>query len=370
MPVSPWLNDHREYDGHRFVHYFEDPSVGLSGIVARHRNNHPGALGGTRIVAYENSDAALTDVLRLSRGMGRKSAWCELPLDGCKFVLIAPGDISPENHFAALKTPEYLHAYGRILYSFHKLGLITGEDLNVFMHDADVIAETANDDAAGIITIAGLSAKGGDPSPITAQGVVHGMRACLEHTHGSDTFTGRTITIQGVGKVGFALAGLLIEEGAHVIAADTNSKSLEDLLRLFGDDVTLLMESDEIYDTGSDIFAPCAKGGILNRRTIARLEAAGCKIVAGSANNQLDTPGDGYHLLKAGIAYAPDYVINSGGLLNIFAELDEHGYNEQRVLDAVALVRDRIADILTRSASAAIPTSKLADTHANRIVGH
>ena len=355
-----------DYDNHRKLIGFADPAVGLRGYIAIHRNNFQLALGGTRLHLYRNDEEAITDVLRLSRGMGRKSAMADLPLDGGKIVLI--GD--PKT----VKSRRYLLAYGRILRDFAGQ-FVTGEDLNISMGDADIIAETANipDKASGAesITIAGLSTKGGDPSPVTARGVLYGIFACLDHVFDTTSLEDRVVAIQGVGKVGSALAEMVLQEGAdHIVVSDTNADAIKALQRTLGKKaVHVVSEPDDIYDVACDIFAPCAAGAVLNPHTIPRLAEAGVRIVAGSANNQLATDGDGYKLFEAGIVYAPDYVINAGGLINVYDELQPGGYSRERVTAQVQAIGDRIADIVAASAAAHIPTNKVANGRANLKIG-
>lgn len=350
----------KDYDNHRRLVGFSEPSVGLRGFMAIHRHNYSVALGGTRLLQYTNDHEAITDVLRLSRGMGRKSAMADLPLDGGKIVLIGdPGTV---------KTKEYLRAYGTILRSFAGQ-FITGEDVNITMDDADTIAETANTthkDGMESVTIAGLSAKGGDPSPVTARGILYGMRACLAHTFGDTTFNGRTIAIEGIGKVGYPLAEMLIKGGADVILADINPVPMAQLQSRYPGNVRVLEQHEDIYTTTCDIFAPCARGAVLSQQTIPRLQ---CRIVAGSANNQLAAEGDGNALYSQQIIYAPDYVINAGGLMNVYDEIHPQGYSRTRVMAQVKKIENRIEDILESSARAGIPTNKIANGKANLKIG-
>ena len=355
---------------------FAEPAVGLRGYAAIHRENFGVALGGTRLLRYASDDEAITDVLRLARGMGRKSAMADLPLDGGKIVLIADtrslNGESEQEALTRLKSPAYLRAYGA------KLRLlagrfITGEDVNISMSDADTIAEVANTsytDGTESITIAGLSTKGGDPSPVTAQGVMGGMRACLGHVYGTTDFTGRSVLIQGVGKVGFALAEMVVQAGGNVILSDVNAEPMKQLRRQYRGAVHILPDprQDEfaVYATACDIFAPCAKGAVLNDRTIPLLR---CKIIAGSANNQLQNDGHGYAINRRGIVYAPDYVINAGGLINVYDELHPSGYDRDRVFQQVDAIEGRIAEIIQASASSGVASNKVANGLATEKIG-
>ena len=287
-----------------------------------------------------------------------------LPLDGGKIVLI--GD--PKT----AKTPQFLESYGK------KLRLlagrfITGEDVNISMSDADAIAAFANTTLPSgkeSITIAGLSLKGGDPSPVTARGVLSGIQVCLQHVYDSNSFEGRTILVQGVGKVGYALAELVIQAGGRALLSDISPEPMKRLRRQYRGSVEILPSplDDEYaaYRTPCDVFAPCAAGAVLNARTIPMLS---CKIIAGSANNQLETSGDGYALHRRGIVYAPDYVINAGGLINVYDETLPGGYNRDRVFQQVDAIASRIVNIIDTSNESGISTHKVADTLATQIIG-
>jgi leucine dehydrogenase len=298
------------FEGHEEVVYFNDPSSGLRAIIAIHSTVLGPALGGTRFYPYSSEDAALQDVLRLSRGMTYKAAAAGLDLGGGKAVIL--GD--PKRS----KSEQLLRAYGRFVES---LGgrYITAEDIGTSRDDMDVIRRETRF-VTGVSPSIGGS---GDPSAITAYGVYLSMLACAEdrwHTH---SLQGRRVAVQGVGKVGHALVKLLVEQGgAKVIVSDIDVDSVARAVRDFGADTA---PPDQIHAVECDVFAPCALGGIINDETTPRLR---CSVVAGSANNQLERPEHGKALQELGILYAPDFVVNAGGLINVADEL--RGYQPER----------------------------------------
>ncbi|MBI2640598.1 MAG: Glu/Leu/Phe/Val dehydrogenase, partial [Candidatus Sungbacteria bacterium] len=284
---------HPGFAGHKAVHIFYDKDTGLLAIVAIHNDDLGTALGGTRMLPYTDFGAALTDVLRLSKGMTNKAAMAGLNQGGGKCVLI--GD--PKT----MKTPELLRALGRKLNSLDGK-FITGEDVNISVADIERVAEETPFVAGRSEAVPGGS---GDPSIMTALGVLHGIRAALKHRYGDDSFKDRTVAIMGVGKVGFRLARLLHQRQARLVFSDSDPHMVERALTEFSGARQVSVE--EIYDQECDVFAPCALGSILNGETIPRLR---CAVVAGAANNQLATPEDGHLLHARGISYAVDYVIN------------------------------------------------------------
>lgn len=295
--------------GHEEVVFCHNPAVGLKAIIAIHNTTLGPALGGTRMWAYKNDQEALEDALRLSRGMTYKSAAAGLNFGGGKAVII--GDSKKE------KTESLFRAFGAFIERM-KGQFITGEDVGIDVNDIEfMFMET--DYVTGLSRAHGGS---GDPSPMTAYGVLQGMLACIEKKMGQKSVKGLTIAVQGLGHVGFRLVELLTKEGAKVIACDTDEKSVKTAQEKFQIEV---VAPDKIYEVKCDVFAPCALGGILNPKTISLLK---CKVVAGAANNQLHTDLDGELLNKKGILYAPDYVINAGGLINVALELE--GYSEDR----------------------------------------
>lgn len=299
--------------GHEQVVFCRNDDVGLRAIIAIHSTALGPALGGVRLYNYASDADAIRDVLRLSRGMTYKAAVAGLDLGGGKAVII--GDPS-------LKSEAFWRAYGRFVES---LGgrYITAEDMNTTVEDMNLISRETRH-------VTGGSHEGGsgDPSPVTAWGVFHGIRACLEVVTGSTDLSGRKVAIQGVGNVGYYLAKYLHKEGAQLLYTDISERRLRRAVDEFGGTV---IDGEDFYSAEVDVLAPCAVGGIINSRTIPRLRAP---IIAGGANNQLDREvEDGEALQKAGITYAPDYVINAGGLINVHAEL-HHLAAEKAMSDA------------------------------------
>lgn len=288
---------------HEQVLFCRDDRVGLRAIIAIHDTTLGPALGGCRLYPYSSEAEALTDVLRLSRGMTYKAAVAGLDLGGGKSVIL--GDPS-------IKSEALFRAFGRHIASLSGR-YITAEDMNTNVADMDYIRrETSH------VTGAGKHAGGsGNPSPVTAWGVFHGIRACLEVVYGSPSLEGRKVAIQGVGNVGYHLARYLSEHGAQLYLSDINTRRVAELVDELGAEV---LEGDDFYSAEVDVLAPCAVGGIINARSIPVIQAP---ILCGGANNILgDEDADGERLVEANITYAPDYVVNAGGLINVYAELN------------------------------------------------
>lgn len=300
--------------GHEQVVFCRNDDVGLRAIIGIHSTALGPALGGTRLYNYANEADALRDVLRLSRGMTYKAAMAGLDLGGGKAVIM--GDIS-------IKSEGLFRAFGRHVES---LGgrYITAEDMNTTVEDMNIISR----ETKHVTGHAAYQGGSGDPSPVTAWGVFHGIRACLEVATGSPDVSGRKVAIQGVGNVGYHLARYLNEQGAQLYYTDISHRRLKAVTDAFGGTV---LENEEFYGADVDVLAPCAIGGVINQRTIPRLKAA---IIAGGANNQLDREvEDGEALASKGVIYAPDYVINAGGLINVYSEL-RHYPAEKAMADA------------------------------------
>lgn len=330
--------------GHEQVSFFHDRDTGLKAIIGIHSTVLGPSLGGCRMWKYNDEQEALRDVLRLSRGMTYKAALAGLNLGGGKAVII--GDSRQD------KTDEMLKVFGRAVDS---LGgrYITAEDVGMTVRDIDTIRTVTNHAVGG-----SNEGGSGDPSVMTAFGVFQGMKAALKAAGMGESLEGLRVAIQGVGNVGYHLCSYLSAAGAELVITDIYPNQVEKVVQEFGADV---VSPDQIYSTNCDVFAPCALGAILNARTIPQLK---CKIVAGSANNQLETEKDGFDLYNRGITYAPDYAINSGGLVNVAAELE--GYNYKKVMDKVATVYDTIAEVLERSKREDIPPHEAADALAEQ----
>ncbi len=289
--------------GHEQVLFCEDPRVSLRAIIAIHDTTLGPALGGCRMWDYAGEEEALTDVLRLSQGMTYKASLAGLDLGGGKSVILSPGLLAGAPREAL---------FARFADFVESLGgrYITAEDVGTTVEDIQTVAKRTRH-AVGRSLSAGGS---GDPSPLTAWGVFYGIRACLKEVFGDDVLKGRTVAIQGVGKVGMPLARLLAEAGAHLVVADRDPQLAQTAVWELG---AREAPQDAIVEVPCDVFAPCALGGILNDDTIPHLA---CRMVAGAANNQLLEPRHGKMLASRGILYAPDYAINAGGLINVDME--------------------------------------------------
>jgi leucine dehydrogenase len=313
-----------QVDGYEQVARCRDAQSGLHAIVAVHDTTLGPSLGGMRMLPYASEDEALFDVLRLAKGMTYKSAVADTGLGGGKSVII--GD--PRK-----KTRALFEAMGRFVDSFGGR-YITAEDMNIGIPDLEIV-RTQTRWVSGLSRESGGS---GNPSPYTAWGCVQGMRAVFQEVWGSDDFRGKRILVQGVGAVGGRMAELLAERGAHVIVCDINPERVTSLLAKHPFEVV----PDQGHESvPCDVYAPCARGATLNDETIPKLR---CKAVAGCANNQLREPRHAGLLRARGILYAPDYVINAGGIINVGMELVPGGYDEKKAMAKI----DRIYDALRR----------------------
>ena len=331
-------------ESHEEVVYFNDPSSGLKAIVAIHSTALGPALGGTRFYPFTSEDEALADVLRLSRGMTYKAAAAGLDLGGGKAVII--GD--PKR----IKSEELLRAYGRFI---ETLGgrYVTAEDVGTTRDDMDVIRR----ETRYVTGVSEAMGGGGDPSPITAYGVYLAMLACAEETWNEHSLEGRRVAVQGVGKVGLPLVKLLVEQGkARVTVSDVDVDAVARAVSEFGVETA---PSDRIHAMECDIFAPCALGAVVNEQSIRELR---CRVVAGSANNQLASPEMGKELEELGILYAPDYVVNAGGLINVADEL--YGYKKARARASIENIYRTLREVFTIAREEHIPTSDAADRFA------
>lgn len=341
------LFEHPEFDHHEEVVFCHDQETGLKAIIAVHDTTLGPSLGGTRLWDYASSAEALTDVLRLSRGMTYKSAMAGLPLGGGKAVII--GDAK------TIKSDALFRAYGRFINS---LGgkYISAEDVNIRTSDIDIVAEETN-------FVAGTGNKAGDPSPHTALGTYLGLKAAAKHRLGSEDLNGVKIAVQGLGSVGYDFAKYCHQDGAELIVTDINEDALERAKTELNATVVGL---DEIYSVEADIYAPCALGATINDDTLKQLN--GVKIIAGSANNQLATPEHDKVVKDMGILYAPDYVINAGGVIHVCSEaanmsLEE---SEKRVRD----IYHTLDKLFARAQQEGRPTGELADEMAREIIAN
>lgn len=323
------------------LHFKADPQTGLYAIVGIHNTQLGPTLGGCRCLPYDNINAAIIDAIRLAQGMSYKSAITGLPHGGGKAVLIRPAHIADRE--------AYFEAFGEFL---NTLGgrYITAVDSGVTPEDMDVIARRTTYVTCKSKTISGFP---GDPSPLTALGVTRGIQAAVYFKLGKSTLSGLHIAIQGVGNVGYALAKQLNDLGARLTVADINEMATTRCTKEFGAHV---VNYADIASIPCDVFAPCALGSVINETSLEGLQTT---IIAGSANNQLATPLLGKHLHERGILYAPDYVINAGGLIHAVAQYN-HLALEQTYQKIDAIYNTSLL-IFERSLSSHIPTSEIAD---------
>lgn len=323
--------------GHEQLVLCHDPSCGYRGIIAIHDTTLGPALGGTRFWNYASTDEAITDALRLARGMTYKSACAGINLGGGKSVII--GDNKRADREALFR------AHGRFIQT---LGgrYITAEDVGTSPEDMEFVRlETDH--------VSGLMGYSGDPSPVTGYGVYKGMKAAAKWRWGNDSLADRAVAVQGAGKVAYYLCQHLHAEGARIIITDIDADKARRIVTGMG---ATSVAPDTIYDQPADIYAPCALGATINDDTIPRLKV---EIVAGGANNQLAEPRHGDVLEQKGIAYAPDYVINAGGVINVYGEL--HHWPEQRARKKAGEIYDSIYRIFQIAREERIPTYRAAD---------
>ncbi len=330
------------FDGHEAVHFVSDEATGLRAIIAIHSTALGPAAGGCRVWAYENEELALTDALRLSRGMSFKNAIADLPLGGGKAVIIRDPAQRPSE--AAFE------AFGRAV---NQLGgcYITAEDVGVTVHDMECVARSTRH-VSGLHAAGGKA--GGDPSPKTARGVFHGIRAAVRAQLHRDELAGLTVAVQGLGNVGYQLCRELKAAGAKLVVADINAAAVERARDELG---AQALPIDQILFAPADVLAPCALGGVLNAETIPRLHA---RVVAGAANNQLLTSDDGERLRQHGILYAPDYVINAGGIISAGAEY-LGSLDEAAVWEKVAAIEDTLTMMFEQARNSEQPANLIAD---------
>jgi len=334
-------------DGHEQVVYGSDDASGLRCIVAIHSTRLGPALGGTRCYPYATEADALVDALRLSKAMAYKAACAGLDLGGGKAVIIADP--------ATQKSEALLRAYGRFV---EGLGgrYVTACDVGTSPADLAVVRRETRW-AAGYDTAEGGS---GDSGVLTAYGTFVGLRACAERAFGSPSLRGRHVAIAGVGKVGRRLAGLLAEDGARLTVADVDESATAWCAEHLGADV---VPADRVHAVDADVFSPNALGGVIDDHRLRELQ---CRVVAGAANNQLAEPRHGEALADGGILYAPDYVINAGGLIQVADELHPGGYSEARVRGRVERIGDRLREVFALAAADRVTTAAAADRVAER----
>ncbi|RXJ45814.1 Glu/Leu/Phe/Val family dehydrogenase [Gelidibacter gilvus] len=321
------------FDNHEQIVFCNDKDTGLKAIIGIHNTVLGPAIGGTRMWNYENEWEALNDVLRLSRGMTFKSAISGLNLGGGKTVII--GDAKTQ------KTPELMRKFGEFVNS---LGgkYITAEDVGMTTEDMDTVREVT----PHVVGISEAKGGSGNPAINTAYGVFMGMKAAAKFKYGSDVLEGKSVFVQGVGNVGEALIGHLLKEGAKVTITDINQERLESVRNKYD---VVIYEGDDVYSQEMDIYAPCALGATINDATINKIKA---QIIAGSANNQLAEERHGLILQERGIVFAPDFLINAGGLINVYAEIEP--CDKQETIKRTENIYNTTLEILERAAESGL----------------
>ena len=339
-----------DFDAHENVQFFDDEATGLKAIIAMHSTYLGPAAGGARFWHYARDEDGLTDALRLSRGMSYKNAMAGLPLGGGKSVILAPAD--------RRKTPELLHAFGRAVDS---LGgrYVTAEDVGMSVADMIEVSRTTNY-VAGLPNSTGDV--GGDPGPHTSLGVFLGLKAAVKRALGKDSLDGLHIAMQGAGSVATGVALHACAEGAKLSIADVDAAKAQKLADAVDGTV---VAPDEILALEADVLSPNALGAILTEQSIAALRVP---VVAGGANNQLATPEDGQRLHERGVLYAPDYVINAGGIINVCTEYLGDG-DASLVRERIEGIPVRLEQVWSESAASGRDPASVADAMAQRLIG-
>lgn len=335
------LFDLVDFDDHEKVLFCRDRASGLKAIIAIHSTQLGPAVGGCRMWQYASDEEALVDALRLSRGMTYKNAMASLPFGGGKSVIL--GDARTD------KSPALFRAFGAAI---DALGgrYISAEDVGITPQDIACMSETTEH-------VVGRAEKSGDPSPFTAYGTFLGIKAAFKHRHGQASLKDVRVAVQGVGHVGYHLCRYLHDAGADLVVTDISQSNLDRVASDFG---ATIVAPDAIYDQPMEIYAPCALGATLNDANLARTRA---KVIAGCANNQLATPEMDQKLKDAGILYAPDYVINAGGIINVSFE---RNYDRKQSLHKVEQIYDTLSTIFEKSQRLDLPTGQIADQMAQQ----
>jgi len=328
--------------GYERVVWGKETASGYQGIIAIHSTVLGPAVGGTRHWHYASHQEALTDALRLARGMTYKSALAGLPCGGGKSIVLEP----PASDGGAVTRERLFRAHGRLVDTL-KGQYITGEDVGTSPADMEYVLQETK-------YVAGLHGRSGDPSPKTARGVFRAMQAAAQHHWGSSDLFGKTVAIQGCGHVGYYLAGELHRAGATLVVTDVDGARVDRVVREYG---AAAVAPESIYAAEADIFAPCALGGIINDQTIPQLRV---QLVVGGANNQLLEPRHGDLLEQRGVLYAPDYATNAGGVINGCCQ-EMLGWDAERTVEKVDAIYDTLLKIFQISNKAGIPTYRAAD---------
>lgn len=326
---------------HEKVIYFEDEHSNLRGFIAVHNTALGRAVGGVRLYPYTSDEEALEDVLRLSHGMSLKSSLADIDFGGGKSVIIA----EPKD-----KTEDLLRAFGQVVDSLDGL-YVCAEDMNTSVADMEIIHEVTP-------YVAGLADIDGDPSPFTALGVYEALKVTCKEI--GINIKDHKFSLQGLGGVGYSLAEMIHKEGGKLVVCDPRSEVCEKAQKELNAEVVSL---DEIYSVEADVFIPCARGAILNETTIPQLK---CKAICGCANNQLAVPEDADSLTEKGILYAPDYLVNAGGIINVFFSLKDEGYNAKEATAKVKHISETLANVYKLSKDKNISPAEAANSLAIR----
>ena len=332
---------HPSYDNHEQVIFVSDESCGLKGIIGIHNTTLGPAAGGCRMYPYETTDDALKDVLRLSRGMTMKNSAANIPVGGGKCVIIGDPE-SPQKEARLRAMARHVARLNGTYWTAIDVG-VSASDADIMAPECDFIFARAADFEANF-----------QPAHYTAIGGFHGVRAATTYLRGNDDMNGLRVAVQGVGQTGADLIEQMSAEGAEIIATDINEEALSEMVTKFG---VTPVSTDDIYSQEVDIFIPCAMGGILNDTTIPQLK---CRAIAGLANNQLESPEHGQQLMDKGIAYAPDFIVNGGGItacaMPIFTSFDK-----EKALSRISSIYDTTLEILNRSRDEGVLTETIAE---------
>ncbi len=335
----------RAYDDHEQIVFCSDAASGLKAIICIHSTALGPAVGGCRMWEYNTDEGALVDALRLSRGMTYKNAMAGLPFGGGKSVIIG--------NSKTLKSEALFRSFGKFIHSLSGR-YVTAEDVGTSPSDIAIVHKETP-------YVLGLEGKSGDPSPMTAYGVYKGIKSAVKFKLGRDSLEGIKVGVQGLGHVGYYLCKHLAEEGAQLIVTDINKESIE---RVVADFKATPVDINSIYTQDMDVYAPCALGATINDETLPRLK---CSIVAGAANNQLAEDRHGVGLLNRGILYAPDYVINAGGIINVSFE---NNYSKDAAMKKTENIYNTLTEVFERAQQEGKPTNIIADEMARQLVAN
>lgn len=340
-------------EGFEQVVFCHDRRAGLKAIISVHSTALGPGVGGCRMWNYATEEEALTDVLRLSKGMTYKASVAGLDWGGGKAVII--GDPKKD------KTPQMLARFGEYV---NRLGgtYVTAKDVGIGSEDLRQVKSKTRH----VLGIDGEPGSSGDPSPATAWGVYHGLHAAVQLATGSQSLSGKRIALQGLGSVSYYLLEHLMADGAKVVGCDVDAAMIERAVKKYGIEI---VSPEAIYDVPCDVFSPSALGASINAQTLTRIAKGGAKVIAGAANNQLATDADGVEVMRKGMVYAPDYVINAGGLINIYYEGHESGgYSRTKAFAHIERIGETVKRILERSRAEEMPSHVIADRMAEERV--